>query len=323
MRVAAAPHALVIEYDHAPDLDVYRAGLGQALPDVVLATARSEAEALQSCGPADVLVAKAHDVSRKLLDAMPRLRLIQSLTTGTDHLATVGLDPGVLVASGRGVHGPQMAELAFMMMLALTRDLRGLLHNQQAHAWSRRPQPLLRGKTVVVLGVGAIAEAFAARAACFGMRVHGVSASRSSAPFFDAIHPRERLRDAAALADYLVVLAPYTPGNRHLVDAGVIAALKPGAMLVNIARGGVIDEAAMIEALQEGRLSSAALDVFATEPLPPDSPLWDMPNVIVTPHIGGMSDRYAEDIMPLLVENIGAYAAGRLHDLRNVVAKGG
>jgi D-2-hydroxyacid dehydrogenase (NADP+) len=130
--------------------------------------------------------------------------------------------------------------------------------------------------------------------------------------------PRTRLAEAAALADFLIVLVPLSAETRHLIDARVLAAMKPTAVLINLARGPLIDEPALIARLQAGLLGGAALDVFETEPLPPNSPLWDMPNVIVTPRIGGMSDVYAEQVLPLIVHNLRAFAEGRLDAMKNV-----
>jgi phosphoglycerate dehydrogenase-like enzyme len=131
---------------------------------------------------------------------------------------------------------------------------------------------------------------------------------------------RKSLKDAAAEADFLIVLAPYSPETHRLVDRSVLGALKREAVLINIARGKVIDESALIEALREKRIAGAALDVFETEPLPPESPLWGMDNVIITPRIGGMSDIYAEQASAIMLRNIRAFAAGKLDEVINKVA---
>jgi D-2-hydroxyacid dehydrogenase (NADP+) len=159
----------------------------------------------------------------------------------------------------------------------------------------------------------------AIRCAAFGMRVIGVSASRTEAPGFDAIMPQAQIAQAAGLADFLVLLLPYTPRSHHLVDATVLAAMQPHAMLINLARGGVVDEPALIAALAEHRIAGAGLDVFEVEPLPQESPLWAMDNVMITPHIGGMSDTYARQVSPLLIDNIVNFAAGRIDAMRNVI----
>jgi phosphoglycerate dehydrogenase-like enzyme len=151
------------------------------------------------------------------------------------------------------------------------------------------------------------------------MTTIGVSGSRRDAPHFDEVHPRDKLVQAAARADFLVLLVPYSPQTHHLIGREVIAAMKPSAFLVNLARGGVLDEAALIEHLQAGKIAGAGLDIFSKQPLPPDNPLWRMPNVIITPNIGGRSDRFVEQTMQVLVPNLQAFLDGRLKDLRNVV----
>jgi phosphoglycerate dehydrogenase-like enzyme len=153
--------------------------------------------------------------------------------------------------------------------------------------WDNRR--LLHGRTTVILGVGAIAEHLAERCRLFGMTVIGVSNGRDSVPHFDAILPRDRLAEAASRADFLVVLVPYAAETRHIVDATVLAAMRKDAFLINIARGAVVDESAIPDALDNGWLRAAALDVFVTEPLPAESPLWRDPRVMVSPHISGLT----------------------------------
>jgi D-2-hydroxyacid dehydrogenase (NADP+) len=263
------------------------------------------------CATSDILLIRTDEITADLVAAMPRLRLIQALTTGTDHIeALTNVPPDVMIAAARGFHGPQMSELAFIYMLHFVRDLRGLFATQDAHRWNRVHQRLLADRTVVIVGVGAIAEELARRCRVFGMRVIGVSAGRAAAPHFDAILPRERLNDAAAEADFLVVLVPHTKATHHIIDEAVLGAMKPTGVLINIARGGVVDEEALIRALRAEKIGGAGLDVFHTEPLPKDSPLWDLPNVFITSHIGGMSNTYGEQVLPVLIGNLAAFVAG-------------
>ena len=224
-----------------------------------------------------------------------------------------------MITSGRGIHGPQMAELAFYYMIGLFRDVRRMMVNQAGHRWERWPQRLVLGKTVVIVGVGAISEELAVRCQAFGMTTIGVSAARTQARGFDRVVPRDALLDMAALADVLVALVPYGAETHHLFGDAVFAAMKPTALFINIARGKVVDEPALVRHLQAGGIDGAGLDVFDVEPPVPDNPLWDMPNVILTPRIGGMSDTYAEQALPLLIDNIGAFLQGR--EMRNMVTR--
>jgi len=212
--------------------------------------------------------------------------------------------------------------LALLFMLALNRDLPGLLEAQAESRWARRPQRLLTGKTVLIVGIGLISTAVAALCTAFGMQVQGVSSRTEPVADFAAIHPYAALPDAAAQADFVVVLAPYTPATHHLISAAVIARMQPTAYLINLARGGVVDDQALIAALRGRRIAGAALDVFAVEPLPPDSPFWSLPNTIVTPHIGGMSESYAGQATPVLVRNLQAYCGGNIGAMVNVIRPG-
>ncbi len=289
-------------------------------PSMIIEVARNVGEALERCATAEVLLAMAHDISDELISRMPRLRYICALSAGTDRLETLTtLRSGVRVTSSRGIHGPQMSELAFLYMISLTRDFARLQRNQQNHGWDRWPQKLLYGKTVVIAGIGPIAEDLAARCTAFGMHIMGVSDARKSAPHFEKLVPRAQLRDAAGAADFLIVLVPLAAQTRHLIDEGVMSAMKPGGILINLARGPLVDEQALIRCLRDGRIAGAGLDVFETEPLPTDSPLWDMPNVIITPRIGGMSEAYGEQVLPLVVHNLHCFARGKLTEMKNII----
>ena len=258
--------------------------------------------------PADLsevraLMAVPHWVDRKLLQRMPRLEWLQALTAGIDPWNGIDFG-GIVVTTMGGVHAPQMSELAFIFMFTFARDLRAIFARQAGSEWRQEPQRILVGARVVIVGVGGIAEALARRCAVFDMHVTGVSGSRTEAPDFDRILPMERLNEAAAGADYFIVLTPYTERTHHLVSREVLAALPRSAVLINIARGPVVDEAALIEALSEKRIAGAGLDVFDQEPLPPDHPFWHMPNVMVTPHIGGWNTRLVEQLAPVVANNI-------------------
>jgi len=270
---------------------------------------------------AEVLIGHHFQFDQEMLARAKRLRWIQSLTTGTDAiLQLAALRPEITVTSTRGMHGPQMSELVFLQMLALLRDFPRMLRNQSAHRWDRWPQPLLAGKTVVIVGVGAIAEVLAPRCKAFGMTVHGISNSGRRPPGFDAILPRSELRRGAAAADFLVLIVPHSAQTENLIDAAVLSSMKPSAYLINVARGGVLDEAALLTALHEQRLAGAALDVFRERPLPAGHPLWSEEKIIITPHIGGMSDVYLEQAYPIVRGNIKKFLAGDMAGMSNVVA---
>jgi phosphoglycerate dehydrogenase-like enzyme len=309
---------LLYDPDSPSDVRAYEESISREFPALKVFTASTIADAIASATQASILVAKAQDITGALVAAMPKLRWIQALTTGIDPLLALRLPATVTVSSARGIHGPQMTELAVLYMLSLYRDLPRLLTDQRHARWQRRGQRLLLGRTVVIVGVGSISEMLAARCKAFGLRVIGIT-GRRQADGFDELYTREHLHEAVARADFVVLLAPYRPETHHMIDAAVLSAMPKSSYLINIARGKVVDEGALIDALRSGRIAGAALDVFETEPLPESSPLWTFDNVIVTPHIGGMSDIYAEQIIPLLMHNLHAYVAGDYSAMRNRV----
>jgi phosphoglycerate dehydrogenase-like enzyme len=249
---------------------------------------------------------------RDVFSAAPRLKWVNTLGTGLDGIMdSPTLDKQVIVTSTRGIHGVPMSEMAFMLMLALARDFPRVVHQQDNTTWRRWTPRLLQGRTVAILGIGLIAEQLAPRCQAFGMRVVGISRRRGAVAGFDEMRDRSELVIAARAADFLVLLIPLEADTENIVDAAVIAALKPTSCVINLARGGVLDEEALMAALTEGRIAGAALDAFQNEPLPPDSPWWRAPNTIVTPHISGTYDRYAEDAFRQFEGNLAHFLAGR------------
>lgn len=315
----SAPRIVYIGAPEA-DADDFAARARADLPGIDLFATNERAQALDHAADAEVLIGHHFQFDEALLERAPRLRWIQSLTTGTDAILKLrALHPEVTVSSTRGMHGPQMSELVFLQMLALTRDFARMQRNQAAGHWERWPQPLLWGKTVVIVGVGAIAEALAPRCKAFGMTVHGVSGSPRVPEGFDSVFPRAELPAAAALADYLVLIVPLSPETENLINARVLAAMKPQAHVINVARGGVLDEEALVAALRDKRLAGAALDVFRQQPLPADHPLWHESGLIITPLVGGMSNIYLDQAYPIVRDNLRHFLAGRMDAMRNVV----
>ena len=287
----------------SPDAAEIAKLMGAAPAGIEIAVVSSLDQAPADLSAVRALITQPPMVTRQLLQRMPRLEWLQALTAGVDSLN--GMDLGnITLTNMGGVHAPQMSELAFIFMFTFARDLRAVFARQARAEWRQEPQRLLAGARVVIVGVGGIAEALARRCAVFDMHVTGVSGSRTEAPDFDRILPMERLREAAAGADYFIVLTPYTKRTHHLISREVLAALPRSAVLINIARGPVVDEAALIEALSEKRIAGAGLDVFDHEPLPPDHPFWRMTNVMITPHIGGWNTRLVEQLAPVVANNI-------------------
>ncbi len=307
----------------APEMDAKRfeAKVLADFPRLDLLATNDRDLARRQVADADVLMGHHFQFDEEMLRRASRLRWIQSTTAGTDGiLKLAALRAEVTVTSTRGMHGPQVSELVFLQMLSLLRDFPRILRNQATQVWERWPQPLLWGKTIVIVGVGAIAEALAPRCKAFGMTVYGISSSPRKPEGFDEVFARDEIQRGAALADFLVLIVPHTPQTENLINAAVIAAMKPDAYLINVARGGVLDEAALRNALHERRLAGAALDVFREGSLPADHPLWREEKVIITPHIGGMSDIYLEQAYPIVRDNLRNFLAGDFAAMKNIVS---
>jgi phosphoglycerate dehydrogenase-like enzyme len=262
----------------------------------------------------------------------PAVRWVQLMSAGADHAMKRPLvsTTDVTVTTASGIHASPIGEYCMAMILALAYEVPRFLDLQARAEWLAPEHYVprtLRGQTIGVVGYGSIGRELARLAAGFGMRVvavkrdpsrmqedHGYTAPGTGDPdgtIPAAVHPPEELAAVAAESDFLVSTLPGTPATRHLIDAAVLGAMKPTAVLVNIGRGAVIDEAALIEVLRAGRIAGAALDVFEQEPLPAESPLWSLPNVVVTPHVSGNSDRYDEMVTDVFVENLARYLDGR------------
>jgi D-2-hydroxyacid dehydrogenase (NADP+) len=302
------------------DAGQFEARAREDFPGLDLYASNDRAAALEHIDNAEVLIGHHFQFDEEMLRRAPRLRWIQSLTTGTDAiLQLAALRSDVTVTSTRGMHGPQMSELVFLQMLALLRNFPRMQRNQAAHRWGRWPQPLLAGKTVVIVGVGAIAEVLAPRCKAFGMTVYGISNSSRKPAGFDEILPRSELQRAAAAADFLVLIVPHSAQTENLIGAAVLSCMKPTAYLINVARGGVLDEEALLASLREQRLAGAALDVFRERPLPAGHPLWSEEKIMITPHIGGMSDVYLDQAYPIVRGNLQKYLAGEITQMKNIV----
>jgi D-2-hydroxyacid dehydrogenase (NADP+) len=302
--------------------DIYRTRLAALFPEVEVRAAPTAAEAGSAIEEAEALFAFGSSLDDRLIARAARLQWLQFLSTGTDKLLRLpSLRRDVVVSSAHGVHGPPVSEMAFLHMLVLARLYGQLLRNQVRAKWEKYEQPLLYGKTVTIIGIGLIAGAFARRCKAFDMHVVGVSGSPRDVANFDQIVARSDIEQAVATADFVVVLSSLTAETRGLVSARVLGAMKPTAYLINLARGGICDEDALLEALQEQRIAGAGLDVFSTEPLPPQHPFWRMENVVVTPHIGGNSDDYPAQILPILKTNLRCFVDRRWADMINLVER--
>lgn len=247
-----------------------------------------------------------------------RLRLVQLSGAGVDGvLPAPDLSDDVALCNALGIHLPEMSEFVLGMVMALHLQVPRLLIQQRSHEWSWVLHPALAGRRAVVVGLGHIGEAIAHQLAANGLRVDGVRRSGDPVEGIDRVLPTSRLAEVLEGADVLVVVAPLTDETRGLIGADELALLAPGALLVDVSRGGITSADAVVEALGTGRLGGAALDVFETEPLPADSALWDVPGLIVTPHIAAIGPDYLDRLVGVLAENVRRLEEG--DDLLHVV----
>ncbi|MEO7002962.1 MAG: D-2-hydroxyacid dehydrogenase [Ktedonobacterales bacterium] len=308
------------------DQERLRAALGSGR--FVQATGRKAFRAALKTHPDTEIICTVHPPD-DLLTLVPQLRWLALASAGAEHILRMELtrpEHGLIITTANGVHAVPISEFVFSAMLLWMRHWPRMLDDQRQTLWPRGAAydaltgDELDGATLGVIGVGAIGRRVAQLAHAFGMRV--VATRRSSAPQapdpdVDQWVSVDRLQDLLEQADVVAICVPSTPQTHHLIDATRLHQMKRSALLINIARGDAVDEDALIAALQDGTIAGAALDVFAHEPLPAESPLWKLPNVILSPHVSGMTNRYGKRLTDLLLDNLARYRTGQ--PLRNVV----
>jgi D-2-hydroxyacid dehydrogenase (NADP+) len=251
----------------------------------------------------------------------PKLRWIHAQSAGVERfLIPEIIESSILLTNSRGIHGVQVSETVFMMLLMLTKRAHLFLRQQRERTWQRTTPGVLDSKTLGILGLGILGREVARKGKAFGMKVIALEAADTvQTDDVDRIFPPTQLKDLLSRSDYVVVTLPLTVETRKLIGPEELRAMKKTACLVNVARGGIIDEDALAIALSEGLIAGAGLDVFAAEPLPPDSRLWELPNVIITPHIAGDREDYNVLAVNLFCGNLRRYLDGQ--PLINVVDK--
>lgn len=279
-----------------------------------------KAEILRGLGPVEIMLVQAN-TPREYYEAAPALKLVQVIAAGVERLADAGLlKRGFQVTNIKGLSAPAIAEWVLGTMVMLEKGLHTSVRDQGEHRWGRHFVGELSGKTVGIVGMGAIGRETSRRARVFGMRV--VATRRTAGPGASDPDCDELLSHAALdrlleQSDYVVLCVPLTPETHHLIGESQLQQMKPTAKIINVARGSVIDQDALIRALKEGSIGGAALDVTDPEPLPPESELWDIPSVIITPHISGSIDNYVGRANEVFTDNLRRFLAGE--GLRNLV----
>jgi len=287
------------------------AGLARELPDAeVLVTANTHYDAAVAA------------IAKRAVG----LKWIQFTTSGLDAaLRAGGFPEGAVVTNGAGMAAPMVAEHAFALALMVGHRLRDMEQAAARGEWRRDIKDTmiaLYGRTICIIGLGAVGREAARRARAFGMTIIGVSRAAAADELVEEIYPRERLAEALMRADVVLLTTVATAETVDLIDAAAFAAMKPGAILVNVARGELIDEEALAAACRAGRIAGAGLDVAKIEPLPADSPLWRLPNVVVTPHLAGGGADNSSLLVDLIDENLLRYLKGerltRIVDWKNI-----
>ena len=287
--------------------------LRDELPQLEFSVAGTLGDALRAPHPS-ILVTFGHPWLPDLVRERERIEWIHLLSAGADRLLQQDLPlERLLISTSSGVHAATIAEYVIAGVLYHTKYFGRFSRQQRERRWERGPQDDLEGRTIGIIGLGAIGAAIAARAKAFGMHVVGTKRTPGSVANVDQTYGPEGLHDVLEQADVLAITVPLTPNTRNLIGPAEVGLMRDGAILVNVGRGHVIDEVALAAALGDGRVRGATLDVFADEPLPADSPLWDFDNVLITPHVAGDTPQYMRKAARVFAENYRSWQAeGRL-----------
>ncbi|UPW00904.1 D-2-hydroxyacid dehydrogenase [Halorussus gelatinilyticus] len=311
------PTVLIPHYVSKSARDGLSAELADLRPDLYLSVAATPPETDEQLSRAEVVLTGRFPAEK--LDAAPELEWVQALSAGVDSFDREALsDAGVALTSASGIHAEPIGEQVLAYLLTFERNVQKGMNQKHRGVWENYGGRELRDETVGILGLGAIGGRVAELASAFGTRVVGTKRNPESAPdAVDEAYGPDGLYDVLAQSDYVVVAVPLTDETRGLVGEEEIRTMQSSAVLVNVARGEIVDEAALTTALQQGHLRGAALDVFEEEPLPAESPLWDLSNVVITPHMAGSTPHYYDRCASLFAENYEWFVAGELDAIEN------
>lgn len=299
-----------------PAADLIEAQLREHAPDATIVHIDGDGAPDDDLSQAEVLIRwwTSQAALSKVLEAAPRLRWIHTPSAGVDHIITSDLrERNITLTNSAGAHAIPIAEFVLMFMLNHAKQAQTLLVLTPENAWERgRDLQLqeLSDKTLLIIGLGHIGEEIARRASAFGMRVLGSRRRPRPSPGVAHVVGEDGWRDLLPEADYIAIATPLTDQTRGMVDAAAFARMRPGAYLINIARGQIIHTDALLAALHDGRIGGAALDALPEEPLPPEHPLWQAPNVWITPHISWSSPHFRRRAIEIFFENLRRYRSG-------------
>ena len=299
--------------------------LSDQFPDVEFLVSTSYVEATQQVVDVDIMVGW---INQAILEAAKNLKWIQSISSGTNYYLNIpGLvDSDILLTSASGTHGACLAESAMGMIFAFTRGIRKCIQSQNTRQWSehryiRGNMKELTGSTMGIVGFGASGRALARRAFAFDMRIVAVDMLPIDKPeYVDHLWGIDQLSDLLQTSDYVVIMAPYTDQTKAMIGTEELAEMKTSAMLVIMSRGGIVDQDALAKTLKNGHLFAAASDVFSPEPLSANSDLWDLENMLITPHIAGGTQLEGQYVTQIFFENLKRFVRGD-YELKNLVHK--
>ncbi len=296
------------------------AAIARLVPGAVAEAYATPKEAADHVADADAIALWGFQDIEPLLQNAPHVRWVHSLSDGVEKLLTPSmLSRPIVLTNSHGVHDKSVSEHAMALLLSWFHKIPDVTRQKDAHIWKRPKAEMLDGKTMLIVGFGGIGRAIAARAKVFGMHILAVRNHPAPDPLADEMLSSADVMTALPRADVVIAALPATPETNAYFDRETFSAMKPGAFFINIARASVVDETALLSALQEGPLSGAGLDVFAKEPLPEGHPLWTMDNVILTPHVASIIPDFWDRVLALLEQNFQAFAEGK--PLTNVIDK--
>lgn len=278
------------------------------------------AQAAEHINQADIVVAWGWMDIQPLYLQAPKLKWIHALSAGVENLLFPELQAShTILTNSRGIHGIPISEHVFALMLAFTRGLNFFIRQQTEHLWKRAQVEEIHDKTIGIVGLGSIGREIAKKAKAMGMHVIACKQNMTNELFVDALYPSEELAEVLKAADFVIASVPLVEETKELFRLEQFQQMKPTAYFINIARGGIVREADLVTALQTGLIRGAGLDVFEDEPLPAASPLWDMPNVIITPHLAALSPNYMDRAIKLFADNLHRFLQNK--EMLNVIDK--
>jgi len=299
--------------------DRHLAAISNAAPNSRVITCElSQAE--QHMADADILIAWGWMDIRPIFQKAPKLKWVHTLSAGVEKMLFPEMQSSsTILTNSRGIHGIPMSEHVLAMILTFTRGLNILIRNQDNKKWKRTPTDEIYGKTMGIVGLGSIGREIAKRAKGLGMQVVATKREMTSELFVDQLYTSNQLTELLAVSDFVVVTLPLTEETKELFTLDLFKTMKRSAYFLNVARGAVVKEADLTAALEQGLIKGAGLDVFEHEPLPEHSPLWNMPNVIITPHIAAISPYYLDRAVKLFADNLNRFVQNG--EMLNVIDK--